>query len=249
MQISKLPEYFSAVYLINLPDRADRLKSATVELARVGWGAGINGVNVFSARRFADAAGFPSAGARGCFHSHLECLRQAHLETRGSVLILEDDITFTSSLPRLTSSILLKLETSDWDFVYFGHERTGNIPRANRNTTDQELKFKMWTGSICTAHFYGVRGRILPRLIKHLDSLGNRPPGDPEGGPMTIDGAFDVFRQRNRDVKTIIADPKLGWQRPSRSDLTPRGFDTLALLRPVTFSIRRLKHCIDRWGS
>src|SRR5260221_4365759 len=135
-----LMKYFDSIYLINLPERVDRLKSATAELARIGWKIGSGGVELFPACRFHEPAGFPNPGARGCFHSHLECLRRALLENRRRVLILEDDVTFTSSLPRLATSIKSKLESSEWDFVYFGHEETGNIPRANSKTTNEEFQ-------------------------------------------------------------------------------------------------------------
>lgn len=242
-------KYFDSIYLINLPERVDRLKSATAELARVGWSIGSGGVEIFPACRFHESAGFPNAAARGCFHSHLECLRRALLEKRRRVLILEDDVAFTSSLPSLTASIKSKLESLEWDFVYFGHEDTGDIPRANSKTTNEEFQLVPWNGHILTTHFYGVNGRRLSKLVKHLESILSRPAGDPEGGPMTIDGAFYWFRQREDFVQTMIANPKLGWQRPSRSDLTPNLIDAFPILHPVTTLLRNLKHLADRRRS
>lgn len=46
-----------------------------------------------------------------------------------------------------------------------------------------------------------------------------REPGDPAGGPMHLDAALTTFRQSYPDIVTLIADPNLGWQRPSRSDI------------------------------
>ncbi len=66
---------------------------------------------------------------------------------------------------------------------------------------------------------------------------------------MTIDGAFHWFRQREDFIQTMIANPKLGWQRPSRSDLTPNIIDVFPMLDPVTTLLRNLKHLADRWRS
>jgi hypothetical protein len=244
-----IPELFGATYLINLPERVDRLKSARSQLSRVGWGIGPGGVRIFSALRFSEAAGFPSAPIRGCFNSHLECLRAAYRDRARSVLILEDDIALTTSLPRLTSSINAWLAREQWDFVYFGHWLTDNIPLADRGTTEAMLSFKEWRRDLLTAHFYGISGRILSRLIEHLVRISNGREGDQEAGPMPVDGAYNIFRRNNADVRTLIAHPRLGWQLPSRSDLTPHALDKLAPLRPVNNALRKFKQFHSLWRS
>jgi Glycosyltransferase family 25 (LPS biosynthesis protein) len=247
--VPTLSDFFGVTYLINLPERVDRLRAASEELARVGWSVAPAGVSVFPARRFDCAAGFQSIGERGCFSSHMECLRLALQEKRGDALLLEDDITFSSSLPRLTPAIIEQLRSTDWDFVYFGHEMTGPIPRATHATTPRELRLVEYHEGVLTAHFYGVRSRIQARFLEHLENLLRRPPGDPEGGPMSFDGAISFFRKRNAGVRTLIAVPKLGWQRPSRSDLAPNRIDAVRILRPVLALGRGLMHRIRRVGS
>lgn len=242
-----LPDLFGIAYLINLPERADRLRSAKRQLARAGWDIGPVGVQVFPALRYAEAAGFPSAAIRGCFHSHLECLRRAQSEARPSVLVLEDDIALTSSLPRLTASIRSQLADRDWDFVNFGHSATGDILAADRNTS--EISFDVWTGDILGTHFYAVGGRILPRLIAYLEKLASGRKGDREAGPMPVDGAYNMFRRNNPDIRCLIARPKMGWQISSRSDVTPHSLDQLALLRPVNGLLRRFKQIGSEWRS
>jgi glycosyl transferase, family 25 len=244
-----LPELFGAAYLINLPERVDRLKSAKRQLARAHWRIGTDGVEIFPALRFAEPAGFLNVAVRGCFHSHLECLRRAHVDGRRNVLILEDDIGLTSSLPRLTSSIESQLAVEKWDFVYFGHGSTGDIPSANRHTEVGDVKFDLWTNDILGAHFYAVSGRILPRLLEYLSKIPNGRSGDPECGPMVPDGAYNVFRRNNRDVRCLIVHPKLGWQSSSRSDLTPHPLDRIVILRPINTALRRLKQFGMQWDS
>jgi glycosyl transferase, family 25 len=237
---------FSTAYLINLPERKDRLRSATKELARVGWKLGADGVQLYPAQKFTDRGHFPNAGCRGLFFSHMTCLQDAQRRGQSNVILLEDDITFTSSLPKLTSSILLQLENIQWDFCYLGHEQTGDIGQANSQTT--EVKLVPYRGHILQSHFILFNGRVLSRLIAHLDRVASGIEGDQEYGPMPIDGAYNIFR-RNPDVHTVIAIPKLGWQRSSRSDITPRSIDNWRPVEPLTSAMRHLKYVVKRWGS
>jgi glycosyl transferase family 25 len=247
--MSTLAEYFGAAYLINLPDRTDRLESAKKELARVGWDFGPRGIQLFPALKFSERAGFPNAGVRGAFQSHWECLQRAHVGHHRGVLILEDDIGFSSALGPLTPSIISRLEAEDWDFVFFGHYETGTIPNAHSKTTPEELRFDVWTTEIHGLHFYGVNRRILARLNAHLKRVANGAEGDQEAGPMPVDGALNVFRRINPDVKTLIAYPKLGWQKSSRSDIMPGRLDRLRIFSPLTTALRNIKHVAAAWRS
>ena len=156
--------------------------------------------------------------------------------------MLEDDITFSPALPRLTPSIIARLDDTAWDFIYFGHEETGDIPRATPDIPPNEFAFETTSHVIHTTHFYAVSGRIIRRVVAHLERLANGPEGDPEFGPMPIDGALHIFRRQNPDVRTFVAVPKLGWQRPSRSDIMPRRFDKIRIARPFVSAIRELKY-------
>ena len=245
--MNNLIDYFGVSYFINLPARKDRLQSAKNEFVRVGWTVGSDGVQLYVAQKFTDRGGFPFLESRGCFHSHSECIRNAHLLGKKSVLIMEDDIALTSAIPKLTPSIISQLESTPWDFAYFGHEFTGKIKRANSGTT--EMKFVPFTNEITTTHFYAINSRIFARLLEHLDRVAVGREGDQEFGPMPIDGAFNIFRRHNSDVRTLIANQKLGWQRPSRSEITPKLFDNSFLLTPIVGFVRKLKATISRWNS
>ncbi len=49
------------------------------------------------------------------------------------------------------------------------------------------------------------------------------------GGPQHFDGALSMFREQNPDVRTLIARPRLGFQRRSRSDISSAWYDRLPL--------------------
>jgi glycosyl transferase, family 25 len=244
--MSNLLDYFGAAYLINLPERKDRLKSAEKEFARAGWPVGPDAVQLYRAKRFTDDGGFPGGpSVRGCFDSHFECIRAAHQAGRTSVLIMEDDIALAPSINRVAGSIAAYLESAPWDLVYLGHGHTGDIAHANASTTD--VGFAPMTGYIGGTHFYAVNGPLFTRLLAHLERLRAGTGG--EFKPMPLDGAYNVFRRMNPDVQTLIATPKLGWQRPSRSDISPHPIDRLKPLQPLLSLLRNCKHAIGQWRS
>jgi hypothetical protein len=245
--MNSLLEYFDAAYLINLAERTDRLASAKKEFARAGWRMGEGGVEHYVAQRFTDRAGFPFPECRGCFHSHAECIRKAWRDGRQNVLVMEDDIALAVSTGALTPAVVAQLNSMPWDFLYLGHEDTGDIGRATPRT--RHVDFLPYGGSIRGTHSYAVNGRIFERLLAHLDRVANGVEGDQEYGPMPIDGAFNIFRFKNADVQTFIARPKIGWQRSSRSDISPKAFDGLKLLRPFLAMLRDLKSTTMRWHS
>ena len=234
-----LSSLFGAALVINLPERNDRLRLIQAEFKAARW----DNVRVVPGITFDDPAGFPFKSWRGCFHSHLTCLKIADAENLDSVLILEDDLTLTSALPRVMPSIIAAAKSLPWDFLYFGHEESGNIPRASRTT--KRITFERPTKEFIQAHFYAVRKRIIPRLIAHFERLANGQSGDDDFGPMLPDGAYNTFRRHNPDVQTFISNPKVGWQGSSRSDITPRSFDGIQSLRPLISVSRRIKRTLE----
>lgn len=233
--------HFDARFLINLPERPDRLRSSMAAFSRVGWGGG-KSIQIYPAHKFDKSAGFPNSAIRGAFHSHWGCLQRAIEGEAQNVLIMEDDIAFSSSLGRLSPVIASWLAHNEWDIVYFGHDHTGAIPEANSRTSESDLKFQSWSGDIQGLHFYGLNRRIFVRLNCHFKRVSEGAEGDQVYGPMPVDGAINVFRRMNRGVKTFICEPKLGWQRSSRSDITPTKLDKIRLLWPVTGLLRSIKH-------
>ena len=206
-----LGDFFGCTFVINLAERKDRRAQITRELEAAGMPFSPGKVEIFPAVRPIEALGFPSPGVRGCFLSHLGILKLARERRLSSVLILEDDLVISPLVREFQDHILSFLSTARWDMVYFGH-----IEQVSNQSPPGFIPF---TGPLVTAHFYAVNGPLIGRLIDYLEQVQTRPPGDPDGGPMHLDGALNMFRQRNPDTVTLIAQPNLGWQRPSRSDL------------------------------
>lgn len=213
-----LSDLFGCTFVINLTERKDRLKAISRELAQAGMPFSTGRVERFNAIRPVEACGFPTPGVRGCFLSHLGVLREAQRRKLASLLILEDDLTFSPLIAQHMTSLERSIGLSEWGFIYMGH-------------TEPVLKHPpieliRYSGPIVTAHFYAVNGAVLEPLIEYLEKVQLRPPGHPEGGPMHLDGALTMFRQANPKIPTLIAQPNLGWQRASRSDLHSNWFQS-----------------------
>ena len=190
-------------------------------------------VELFPGIRPSEAAGFPSRGVRGCFLSHLSILKEARRRGLDSVLILEDDLVISPFVRDHFESVHAALAQQPWHFLYFGHREIvpGLVP----------LALVPFDGPIVTAHFYAVREPSISGLVDYLEEVQLRRAGDPAGGPMHVDGALSMFRQRNPELVTRIAAPSLGWQRPSRSDIHSTWLQSAPLFRYAYGAARALR--------
>jgi hypothetical protein len=93
------------------------------------------------------------------------------------------------------------------------------------------------------AHFYAVNGPFIGRLLEFMRQCQVRPPGHPDGGPMTADAAFSHMRIVTPDIRALMAVPNLAHQRSSRTDIHPTPiFDRIVLLQPIVRGARAIKH-------
>jgi len=212
-------------FVINLPDRTDRRREMEDQLRRVQWQA-----QFACAPKPLDPGGFSSIGARGCFLSHLEILRQALLFRRNLVL-MEDDLNFAGDFTYGWSRAVNALP-DNWSIFYPAHSL---IPAAGLHLVAPEM-------SLQQTHFMLINKSVIPMLIEQLQAILSRKPGDPLGGPMHVDGAYSTIRKQNPDLHTYTCNPPLGYQRASRSDVEgQRFFDMIPALRPAVAALRRVK--------
>ncbi len=244
----KCRDYFDRIYIINLPERTDRRAEMLQELKRAGLELEPGRIEFFAACKPAEAAGFSSRGVHGCFRSHLEILHQCRKGGARNVLILEDDATLEPRFREDEEVVVEQMQAAGWGFAYLGHvlgePATGGLrPETGglRPPLAGQTVLRPFTGPIPLTHAYAVNGSIFDRLINFLETIRKRPPGHPEGGPMPMDGALNTFREQNPDVLTLVTSPSLSFQRSSRSDLTPRWFDRVPVLRQVVDLLRSIK--------
>lgn len=223
--------------VINLASRSDRRREFAAQLHRIGLSFDHPQVRLFAAIRPEDAAGFPTIGTRGCFLSHLGVLRQALAEGRDSVLICEDDLDFAPDMLARLPALTTDLKQHPWSLFYGGY---ATVPDAE--TVARGLARAAPGCGMIGAHFYAVRGAALADLVRYLEAILTRPPGDPAGGPMHVDGAISRFRADHPGHATLVASPPLGVQRASRTDIHDlHWFDRWPLVRDLAGGLRRLR--------
>jgi hypothetical protein len=229
---------FDQVRIINLVDRPDRRSEILAELDRIGGMA--PNITFYEAHRPADAGGFPSLGARGCFESHLEVLRAARDAGVRNLLILEDDVDFTREGPNRLASLLPQLFARRWDFFYGAHPLADNGRDGLADIPAKE--------PVATTSFVAVGGQVIGPFIEFLEGVQRRPPGSPDYGPMHVDGAYTVFRMLNPHYATFAAMPPLARQRSSPSDVTPSNMvlDRWSATRGVAALLRRAVNKVRR---
>lgn len=240
MSQSSLLNFFDKSYIINLPDRLDRREQMKKELKMIGLLTLSEKVTFFPAIRPTDQDGFPSIGSRGCFLSHLAILKEAKSQNLNNVLIMEDDLSFTRFLFKQQDAIVDELQHLNWDFVYLGH--------SVKLAPSRERIFHEYYGPLMLSHFLAFNKKMIAQLVDFLEMVLKRPSGHPEGGPMHIDGAYSTFRKHNPKVITLIANPSLGFQRSSSSDVDGyKWFETLPVFAQVLGPTRNIKNWYRRY--
>lgn len=237
-----LNSFFDGVYVISLKSRLDRRLEMSEQLRRIGLDFNSRRVTLLEADKPVDPAGFPSPGARGCFMSNLQVLREAREKQLGSVLILEDDLNFCADFHRRFHAIAAFLKTVDWGMFYGSYQVHQALQRSGAPCVE--------VGSGCgvgTTAFVAVNGRHIDALVRYLEAMLARPAGDPRGGPMHIDGAYCWFRTQHPQISAWLATNPLGYQRSSRTDINPlRWYDREPLPAAIVARLRRLRNRFSR---
>jgi glycosyl transferase, family 25 len=235
-------DVFDKTYVINLVSRKDRLAEMSDQLKSIGTRFDSR-LAAYSAVQPREQAGFRTIGAHGCFRSHLGILEQAARDGLKSVLILEDDVNFARNFSRLGEPVKQALQSTAWDVFYGGHEVVAPATVASADFVAEGLRRAPHDMPILLAHFVAFRGNTIPRLVDYLNLMLNRPAGHPEGGPMDVDGAYNWFRKSHPDAVTLLADPQLGFQRASVSDITPgKWFNYVPALSSAAAAYRKLRN-------
>lgn len=235
---NSVTEFFDQIYIINLIDRKDRYHEMELQLRRIGIRLPNNRVVFFPAVRPDGAAGFSSIGARGCFLSHLGVLNDAAERGFKRILVCEDDLNFVRNFNHRIDRVFNALAEVPWALFYGGY-RTANI--VNRSDSPCIVTVPP-TQAIETAHFVAFQGASIVSASLYLRAMLDRPPGDPTGGPMHVDGAYTWFRKDNPEFETFVATPELGYQRSSRSDIYELDwYDKLPLISTIVRYCRMVK--------
>ncbi len=164
-----------------------------------------------------------SAGAVGCYVSHLKCLMMAKSSGWENVLILEDDLDLRYISRRIQS--FLDMLPEDWGMVNFG----GNHLEAYPEQIDGILHKCISTR---TTHAYLVNSNIYDLLIHKLTvGLGAFSP---------VDESYAML-QREQEINCYAPIPPMAWQYMSYSDVEDdqTDYEFLKLWREKDYEIAR----------
>lgn len=240
-----LLDTFAATRIINLKAREDRRREMISELARLGLIVDGHKIKFHDASTFEAAAPFPTVGARGCFHSHMAVIGEAWFERFDNVLILEDDCDFVGSIEVALVQALEALRGQDWSMFFGGHEDL------DRDECQQGPIQRICAGSwIRGAHFVAIHRRAIELMVPFLYEELARLAVDPLQGSPGIDAAYTNFGKRFPELGYFVAWPKLGYQRPSRTDIARSSvFDRLPIANRLVVPARRLKRYLKKSAS
>jgi GR25 family glycosyltransferase involved in LPS biosynthesis len=164
-------------------------------------------------------------------------LKQALACGQDRFLILEDDLNFVDNFEKKINHAVRTLKNTDWSVFYGGYDLKTPLDMAEH---DPIIEITPST-NLTTSHFVAFQGKAIRDLIDYLELILTRKGGDPAGGPMHVDGAYSTFRATG--YKTFIANPVLGYQRASRTDISPNAwFDQTPIIRNGIALARQLKN-------
>jgi len=126
-------------------------------------------------------------GAWGCYRSHCRILEDALLDGIDSVLIFEDDATFTDDFSARVAAFMENVP-DDWEQIYFG----GQHLRRPQEITEHWVRCL----NINRTHAYGVRGLGIRKLYKWLHTTNdwhNRHHIDHHMGRLHGSGRINVY--------------------------------------------------------
>lgn len=216
-------------YGIATADRPERQQHVLNELGRAHLDHTLH-----IAQRPPDAGGFSGIGVRGCFESHLACLKQARDEGVRVCVVAEDDIVIVRRLGSLLRTIDEELEGLEWSVLYLGYltdwspvYRQPVVP-----VTPHIVRSEGW--EVTGSHFVAINGASLDAVIANFEE--RLLPG---GHRIGVDAVLNEFR-RDAPADTLLCVPNLGFQGPSPSGITDSsGIRTRLLHRP------RIRHAVE----
>ncbi len=241
----RLFQSFDRIYVINLAEREDRRREMADELASIGTGFDDPRVCLFPAIRPGEAGPFRSIGARGAFLSQLAVLTDARDQGCHRILMFEDDLDFVPGFGAAIGPACDMLDVLGFDIFYGGYEFPDG--RGHVDPAATPLTLAEHRRAVRLAHFMGFARGTIEGLVPYLEAMLSRPRGDPAGGAMDVDGAYCWYREAHPELSTWLAQPQLGVQRPSRTDISPPGpLDTLPLGMPLRRAVRGVKRAWKR---
>lgn len=187
--------FFSKIYVINLPERTDRLEQTDMEMKKYGIP-----YQVYPAIKH-------ESGVEGLRLTYMQLLKRCILNSHSHILVFEDDVTFINDPNTFFWKALAQAELTDkWDMLYLG----ANTHNPFKEKEDYNL-LPLTSAFGMHAVAYSYWG-----MTKTYFSILDRP-----GTPIDVCVERDVQPRG----KCYCAYPLLATQRPSFSDIEKKNVD------------------------
>ncbi|MEM8963126.1 MAG: glycosyltransferase family 25 protein [Acidobacteriota bacterium] len=196
-------DFFDDIVCINLDNRPDRWREASAEFARVGLDDRV--------RRVSAVIPPTGDGSLGCKLSHLDILSDAFERGLESVLIFEDDVTFTPDAIEVLGRALAELPKR-WDMLYFGIMLFERPSYRSRHLVEVHSGYE--------SHAYAVHRRAMKMILDRTSRDRYQPH-------RVYDDAIDRFYSEQIHPRThsLCVRPMICHQRPGWSDIEQRHDD------------------------
>ncbi len=240
----KIADYFDRIYIINLPERVDRRRHMEKEIGKLSLTPNSDKVHFFKAIKPEQADPFESRGARGVSLSHFTILQEAQTQGLERVLILEDDADFGPQFLAAETFLVEQLSSQPWDMVQFGYHFDHSIPSEDRvigPADSPAAQLFPFAKEVIGAHCCGFSAMGISKMVPFLNELFNTPPTPERPYVPIIDGAYNIFSWRE-DTTRLLPRSSLVSQVSSRSDITPRVYDKIPIVRSLLTFLRTLKY-------
>jgi glycosyl transferase, family 25 len=152
---------------------------------------------------------------------------------------MEDDVRFASDIG--TRIRLLDKLPDNWDMLYLGHSQ---LPAKKTVWSGDGLVHVGASSEFIGTHCYAVNGGAIRKLAEFLELVLSRDKGDPDGGPMPVDGAINTAR-RSLGLTAFAMIPPLAYQRSSPTDIgNKKWFDQIPVFREAANLSRTIKNAM-----
>jgi glycosyl transferase family 25 len=163
----ELKKYFDKIYCINLDRRPDRWKKVQKEfeinnIKDVERYSAIDGNTLINNTKLLN-------GELGILETHYNLIKKCKEDNLNNVLIIEDDVCFTSEFKNFEDYI--SKVPDDWDFIFLGGNHVYGIPPIKIN--DKVLKLNHTVSLHCVViknTLFDVILNILSKKTKQVDS-------------------------------------------------------------------------------
>jgi GR25 family glycosyltransferase involved in LPS biosynthesis len=207
-------DYFDKIYCINLDRRPDRweenclpqFKELGMEVERFSACDGKTEVDL----GHGDVYNAELAGTI----SHLKAIKKAKEEGVERLLLLEDDVVFSTNGNTNTSEMFserIKQVPEDWDILFFGGNHVGDMSNVSPGVVKLNGSYAI--------HACGIKNTAFDIMITHLERNIDKVMGDKETRIKPSVAADYFLAQLHRSLGVYCFIPHLAWQKDGHSDI------------------------------